>query len=135
MQTETDGGRKQDANRDRRERTDDAAPAAWRDRRLDALDAIPPVERTETDGQLRITHAFRGVTVEQAVRYLTGLGGDRVGDRRVDGDGWTATLSTGTVPVGPSYRLTEVRVTWAGDREAVERVVQAFRLKAFRAPG
>jgi len=119
------------------ETTSDGAPptATGRDRRLDALDAIPPVERVESGDALRVTHAFRGLTAEQAVRYLTGLGGERAGDRRVVGDGWTATLSTRTVPVGPSYRLREVRVTWVGDPDAVERVVPAFRLKAFRAPG
>ncbi|WP_338739705.1 hypothetical protein [Haloplanus salilacus] len=106
---------------------------AHRKRRA-ALEAIPPIERSETDGRLRITHGFRGITPAQAIRYLESLGGDRIDDRTVDGTGWRATLSTRAVPVGPSYRLTEVRVTWTGDPDAVESVVPEFRLKAFRAP-
>jgi|GEM_PF-913159 len=112
----------------------DSLSAADRKRRS-ALSAIPPIERTETDGELRLTHGFRGVTPEQAIRYLEALGGDRSDDRTVTGPGWRATLSTRVVPVGPSYRLTEVQVTWTGEPEAVEEVVLRFRLKAFRAPG
>lgn len=100
-----------------------------------ALSAIPPIERTETDGELRVTHGFRGVTPTQAIRYLEALGGERVDDRTADGVGWEATLSTRVVPVGPSYRLTEVRITWTGDPDAVEPVVLRFRSRAFRAPG
>jgi len=104
-------------------------------KRQSALEAIPPLERSETDGQLRITHGFRGVNPEQAIRYLESLGGERVDDRTVEGPGWEAHLSTRVVPVGPSYRLTEVQITWVGEPDAVEAVVLRFRLKAFRAPG
>lgn len=104
-------------------------------KRQSALSAIPPIERTETDGELRITHGFRGVNPAQAIRYLVALGGEQIDDRTVEGPGWTATLATTVVPVGPSYRLTEVRITWAGDPDAVESVVLRFRVKAFRAPG
>ncbi|MFB6266649.1 MAG: hypothetical protein ABEI31_03230 [Halodesulfurarchaeum sp.] len=104
-------------------------------KRKAALDAIPPVDRTETDGSLSITRAFRGQHLEQAIGYLESLGGTRVSEERVEGDGWEATLEAERVPVGPSYRLTEVTITWTGDPEAVEDVVLQFRLKAFRAPG
>jgi len=104
-------------------------------KRQSALSAIPPIERSETGDKLRITHGFRGVNPEQAIRYLEALGGERVDDRSVEGPGWDAHLSTRVVPVGPSYRLTEVRITWTGDPDAVESVVLRFRLKAFRAPG
>ncbi|WP_251343409.1 hypothetical protein [Haloplanus halophilus] len=107
--------------------------AADRKRRA-ALDAIPPLERTETDGRLRIVRGFRGLTPSQAVGYLEGLGGERVDDRTVAGPGWRATLDTRTIPVG-AYRLTETLITWTGDPDAVEAVVLRFRIKAFRAPG
>ena len=103
-------------------------------KRQAALDAIPPIEETRTEGRLRITRGFRGLSPPQAVRYLEALGGERVDDRTVEGPGWRATLETRVVPVG-AYRLTEVVITWAGDPEAVEAVVLRFRLKALRAPG
>lgn len=107
----------------------------WTLRRKAALDAIPPAERTMEDGVLRLTYRFRGLTIEQAVRYLENLGGTRTDQRQVAGDGWDATLDSRIAPVGPSYRLTEVSVTWTGDPAVVESVVRHFRLKAFRAPG
>ncbi|MFA9517959.1 hypothetical protein ACERIT_12195 [Halopenitus sp. H-Gu1] len=75
------------------------------------------------------------MTREQAINYLTNLGGTRQNDHLVTGDGWKATLSTQQEPVGPSYRLTEVTITWVGPPDIVEPVIQRFRLKAFRAPG
>ncbi|MFB6102681.1 MAG: hypothetical protein ABEJ73_08960 [Haloplanus sp.] len=113
--------------------TTTALSTADRKRRA-ALSGIPPIERSRSDGQLRITRGFRGLSMEQAIGYLEGLGGERVDDRTVEGPDWRATLSTLTVPVG-AYRLTEVRITWTGDPDAVEAVVLRFRLKAFRAPG
>jgi hypothetical protein len=111
------------------------APLTAADRRRRAgLAGIPPLEESRTDDRLRITRGFRGLTVSQAVGYLEALGGRRVDDRAVSGPGWRATLATETVPVG-SYRLTEVRITWTGDPDALEAVVLRFRLKAFRAPG
>lgn len=110
-------------------------PGPWLERRRAALEAIPPVERSVDDGVLRVTRRFRGLTLEQARRYLEHLGGRRVDDQHIEGDGWQAELSARKAPVGPSYRLTEVTVTWTGDPSAVEPVIRQFRLKAFRAPG
>ncbi|WP_241431295.1 hypothetical protein [Natronococcus amylolyticus] len=100
-----------------------------------ALEAIPPIERSIEDGELRLVRRFRGLTLEQAAGYLEGLGGERIGQTEVEGDGWLARLSAEKVPVGPSYRLTEVTVVWTGRPDAVEPIVLQFRRKAFRAPG
>lgn len=105
------------------------------DRRYTALQAIPPVEREETEAGLRITRVFRGMHLDQAIGYLESLGGERLDDETVSGLGWVASLSAAAEPVGPSYRLTTVRITWTGDADAVEEVVLGFRLRAFRAPG
>lgn len=110
-------------------------PDLRRDPRYRALSAIPPVERTETDSALEITREFRGLTLEQAVGYLESLGGDRRDEGTVRGTDWTATLTAERQPVGPSYRLTTVRITWSGDNAVVEDIVFRFRLRAFRAPG
>lgn len=100
-----------------------------------ALEAIPPVERSEADGLLRETRRFRGLALERAMDYLVTLGGERVGETEIAGPGWQAELTARKVPVGPSYRLTEVTVTWTGERERLEPIIVLFRIKAFRAPG
>lgn len=113
-----------------------AASVPDREARIKAgLDALPPISRSVSDGTLRETRQFRGLTREQALRYLERLGGERIGPNELRGDGWRAEISSVVIPVGPSYRLTAVTVTWEGDPEALEPVVYGFRLKAFRAPG
>lgn len=104
-------------------------------KRRQALGALPPVERRIEDGRLHETRRFRGLTRDQAITYLCKLGGTRRDAHTVTGDGWDAHLSTRTVPVGPSYRLTEVEITWTGQPDTLENVIFRFRLKAFRAPG
>lgn len=99
------------------------------------LEALPPVERSIEDGELRETRQFRGLTLEAAMQYLENLGGERRGENVIEGDGWRAELSASKVPVGPSYRLTEVTITWTGEADVLEPIVFRFRLKAFRAPG
>ncbi|MDZ7701868.1 MAG: hypothetical protein U5J98_07255 [Halobacteriales archaeon] len=105
------------------------------DRLRRGLDVLPPIERELENGTLREVREFRGLTLEQAVRYLERLGGRRVDDGTVVGDGWRAQLTSRRALVGPSYRLTEVRIDWRGDQAALEPVIFRFRLKAFRAPG
>jgi len=107
----------------------------WLKRRVTALAAIPPVEETRTDAGVRIVRRFRGLTLDRARDYLVLLGGRLVDDGVVEGDGWRAQLSARRVPIGPSYRLTEVTVEWTGEPDLVEPVVLQFRCKTFRAPG
>ncbi|MFU8868738.1 hypothetical protein [Natronococcus sp.] len=57
------------------------------------LEAIPPLERSLEDGELRLVRRFRGLTLEQAAGYLEGLDGERIGENEVEGDGWRARLS------------------------------------------
>lgn len=122
------------------ERTQRREPPALRRNQFEqtvaaGLAGIPPVARSVRDGTLHETRRFRGLTIDQAVGYLESLGGARTGATVVEGPGWRARLSAGRVPVGPSYRLTEVTVSWTGDRAVLEPLILRFRLKAFRAPG
>lgn len=108
----------------------------WLRRRVAALASIPPVEETTTDeGLLRVVRRFRGLTLDRALDYLVNLGGRLADEATVEGDGWRAHLTARKVPVGPSYRLTEVTVEWSGEPDRVEPVVLQFRCKTFRAPG
>lgn len=109
---------------------------------------------------MAIERSFRGITVRLAVRYLRHLGGElveRAGDlsepgatATVSGDGWWADVDSAPADVGPSLTLTEVTVTFEGERidgerieddgtaadeRTLEELVDAFARKAMRAGG
>ena len=83
----------------------------------------------------RVERSFRGISERLAVRYLTNLGGERVDEDTVEGEDWTATISSESVGVGPSLSLTEVTVVFEGDADALEPLVDDFAQKAMRAGG
>lgn len=81
------------------------------------------------------TRSYRGISLRAAIHYLEGLGGNQVGETKVEGDGWTADLSTDTVGIGPTLTLTEISVEFEGDSEQLDPLVDAFSQKAMRAGG
>lgn len=86
---------------------------------------------------MRETRQFRGISKRLAAVYLENLGGERLdadGDR-IEGAGWTATLSAERVSVAGSIELTEVTVEFEGDDDALEELIEAFSRKAMRAGG
>lgn len=83
----------------------------------------------------RVERSFRGISERLAVRYLTNLGGERVDERTVEGEGWSATLSSRSVEIGPSLSLTEVTVVFEGEAETLDPLVERFAQKAMRAGG
>ncbi|WP_436347339.1 hypothetical protein [Natronorubrum sp. FCH18a] len=96
----------------------------------------------------QIERSFRGISERLAVRYLTNLGGERIADDTVAGDGWTATISSETVGIGPSLTLTEVTVVFEGsgdgsdgedgdgvEDDTLEPLIEEFAQKAMRAGG
>ncbi|ELY50836.1 MULTISPECIES: hypothetical protein [Natronococcus] len=83
----------------------------------------------------RVERSFRGISERLARRYLTNLGGERVDEETVSGEGWTATLSSETVGIGPSLTLTEVTVVFEGDPDALDGLIDDFAQKAMRAGG
>ncbi|WP_306056301.1 hypothetical protein [Natronococcus wangiae] len=83
----------------------------------------------------RVERSFRGISERLAIRYLTNLGGERVDEETVEGDDWTAAISSDTVDVGPTLSLTEVTVVFEGDPETLEPLVEDFAQKAMRAGG
>ncbi|MFB6282218.1 MAG: hypothetical protein ABEH40_09375 [Haloferacaceae archaeon] len=82
-----------------------------------------------------VERSYRGISRRLAVHYLENLGGERVAEDRVVGDGWTVRLSESTARVGPSLTLTEVTAVFEGDPGAVEPLVERFSKKAMRAGG
>jgi hypothetical protein len=84
---------------------------------------------------MRETREYRGISRRLAVKYLENLGGEAVGDGRVEGDGWRADLDERKVnPVG-SITLNEVTVEFEGDEEALGPLIERFAQKAIRAGG
>ena len=115
----------------------DALGSSEADGTDDADEPRPEVDAAEGTAE----KSFRGISQRLAVRYLTNLGGEHVaGDADgesedvVEGDGWTATVTSETVDAGVgSFELTEVTVVFEG--EALEPLVERFSQKAMRAGG
>lgn len=86
---------------------------------------------------MRREKAYRGISKRLALDYLENLGGERTGERddRVEGDGWSATVSAETVRAAGSVELTEVTVVFEGDEEPLEPLIESFSQKAMRAGG
>lgn len=83
----------------------------------------------------QVERSFRGISVRLARRYLENLGGDAVDETTVEGDGWRASLDSETVSIGPSLTLTEVTVTFEGEADVLDDLVDRFARKAMRAGG
>ena len=83
----------------------------------------------------RIERSFRGISERLAVRYLTNLGGERVAEDRVRGEGWSVTLTSQSVEISPSLSVTEVTLVFEGEAEILDGLVERFERKAMRAGG
>ncbi len=84
---------------------------------------------------MRRERQFRGISKRLAANYLENLGGERVDEDTVSGEGWTATLSAEKVDVVGSIRLTEVTVVFEGEEATLEPLIEDFARKAMRAGG
>lgn len=115
----------------------------------DTLSIFPPVAGGSglllADGSDRATaeESYRGISQRLAVRYLGNLGGahvagsgDGVGEDVVEGEDWTATLSSEKVDIaGGAFTVTEVTVRFEGDHETLPNLLERFAQKAMRAGG
>lgn len=79
--------------------------------------------------------SYRGISTRAAIHYLTNIGGEAVGDDRVIGEGWSASLSAEKVQIGPSLSLTEVTVVFEGEKAILDPLIETFSKKAIRAGG
>jgi hypothetical protein len=84
---------------------------------------------------MRREKSYRGISVRLARNYLENLGGEAVAEDRVEGDGWTASLSSEKVSIGRSLTLTEVTVAFEGDERVLDDLIDGFSQKAMRAGG
>ncbi|AZH24387.1 hypothetical protein [Haloplanus aerogenes] len=84
---------------------------------------------------VRRERSFRGISKRLAIQYLENLGAEQVDDDRVEADDWAADLSEQTVGIGPSVSLTQVDLTFEGDPEMLDSLIERFAQKAMRAGG
>lgn len=83
----------------------------------------------------RRERSYRGISVRAAIGYLENLGGEKVADDVVEGEGWRVELSSEKVNAAGSIWLTEVTTRFEGDAEVLDDVVERFTRKAIRAGG
>ncbi|ESS05691.1 MAG: MoaD family protein, archaeal [uncultured archaeon A07HB70] len=100
----------------------------------EADDSDPPPNTDLGTGRVR-ERSYRGISRRLAVHYLTGLGGEKSAENRVEGDGWTVNLEESTATVGPTLSLTQVDVRFEGDPASLDALVSRFSRKAMRAGG
>jgi hypothetical protein len=90
---------------------------------------------------MRVEKSYRGISERLARHYLTNLGGEiKDGGRPesggdVVGDDWRASISSETVSIGPSVKLTEVTVVFEGEEKTLDSLIEDFSQKAMRAGG
>lgn len=83
-----------------------------------------------------VEKTFRGISARLALQYLEGMGGRRVEDGVVEGDGWRASVEEGEkVGIGPTVSLTPVHVRFESEGGDLDDVVERFSRKAMRAGG
>ena len=84
---------------------------------------------------MRVERSFRGISVRLALHYMESIGGEITGEASAAGEGWTAELSTETIPIGPTIEVTEITVVFEGEEAVLDEIVPKFAQKAFRAGG
>jgi hypothetical protein len=79
--------------------------------------------------------SFRGISGRLAREYLTRLGGEVDAQGHVRGGDWEASIAEELIEVGPSLELTEVQISFEGEAEVLDELIETFARKAMRAGG
>lgn len=102
---------------------------------LQDCDTLTVLSRVRGGSTMVVERTYRGISPRIAIHYLCGLGGEQVDERTVKGEQWRADISSRTVTIGPTLKLTEVRVRFEGLEDDLETLIDAFSRKAARAGG
>jgi hypothetical protein len=79
--------------------------------------------------------SFRGISARLALKYLESLGGEQVGENRVEADDWEAEFSSETATVGRSFKVNQIDIVFQGNPEVLDEYIEKFAQKAIRAGG
>jgi molybdopterin synthase sulfur carrier subunit len=91
----------------------------------------------DAEGRGTVVQTYRGISERLALEYLVGMGGERVAENAVAGEGWRVETSSEKVSIyeGSSVKLTEVTVRFTGEPDRLAMLVPVFSQKAVRAGG
>ncbi len=84
---------------------------------------------------MEVKREYHGISLAIITGYLLELGGTRVGEDSLRGEGWSATLTRGEpFPLG-ALRLETVHAHFEGEESALNRLLASFDLRMIRAGG
>jgi len=84
---------------------------------------------------MEIKREYHGIPLPVITGYLVELGGTKIGEDLVRGEGWSATLLRGEpFPLG-ALRLETVQLRFEGEAAALNRLLALFDLRMIRAGG
>ncbi len=84
---------------------------------------------------MEITREYHGIPLRVITDYLIALGGTRIGEDLVRGEGWSATLSRGEPFALGALHLDTIHVHFEGDASVLNRLLASFDLRMIRAGG
>ena len=84
---------------------------------------------------MQVKREYHGIPLRVISDYLVELGGTRIGEDFVRGDGWSATFSEGEPFRLGALRLDTIHVHFEGDAAVLNRLLASFNLRMIRAGG
>ncbi len=84
---------------------------------------------------MQVKREYHGIPLRVISDYLVELGGTRIGEDLVAGEGWSATLQRGEPFTLGALRLDTIHIHFEGDAVVLDRLLALFDLRMIRAGG
>jgi hypothetical protein len=84
---------------------------------------------------MEVKREYHGIPLQVITDYLVELGGAKMSEDCVGGDGWNATLRKGEPFILGGLQLVTVHVHLKGDETVLKRLLVTFDLRMIRAGG
>ena len=89
----------------------------------------------EKEAPMQVKREYHGIPLRVISDYLVELGGTRIGEDFVAGEGWSAALRGGEPFRLGALRLDTIHVQFEGDAVVLNRLLALFDLRMIRAGG